>query len=102
MQRLVDIRWCNYGESIPAFLTIVLMPLTYSVSLSPPAFCTFVCKPGKMRAASMWAWQRTDACLHVQIAYGIFAGLLSFIVINIGSAVIGLPSKSCAKQGDCD
>ena len=32
---------------------------------------------------------RTDACVHVQIAYGIFAGLLSFIVINIGSAVIG-------------
>ena len=31
----------------------------------------------------------TDACVHVQIAYGIFAGLLSFIVINIGSAVIG-------------
>ena len=56
MQRLVDIRWCNYGESIPAFLTIVLMPLTYSVSHSPPAFCTFVCKPGKMREASMWAW----------------------------------------------
>ena len=102
MQRLVDIRWCNYGESIPAFLTIVLMPLTYSVSHSPPAFCTFVCKPGKMRAASMWAWQCTDACVHVQIAYGIFAGLLSFIVINMGSAIIGLPSQSCAKQGDRD
>ena len=42
----------------------------------------------------------TDACVHVQIAYGIFAGLLSFIVINMGSAIIGLPSQSCAKQGD--
>ena len=70
------------------------------LGLSLPA-CV-VCETGKMRAASMWAWQCTDACVHVQIAYGIFAGLLSFIVINMGSAIIGLPSQSCAKQGDRD
>eukprot|EP00793_Prasinoderma_coloniale_P006837 PRCOL_00001668-RA len=46
MRGLTKIDWTNYGEAIPAFLTIVIMPLTYS------------------------------------IAYGIIAGIGSYIVIN--------------------
>mmetsp|Transcript_79724 Transcript_79724/g.129238 ORF Transcript_79724/g.129238 Transcript_79724/m.129238 type:complete len:579 (+) Transcript_79724:26-1762(+) len=32
MRGLVDIKWGNYGEAIPAFVTIALMPLTYSIA----------------------------------------------------------------------
>ena len=46
MRGLTKIDWTNYGEAIPAFLTIVIMPLTYS------------------------------------IAYGIIAGIGSYLVIN--------------------
>lgn len=32
MQPVTKIDWLNYRESIPAFLTLILMPLTYSIS----------------------------------------------------------------------
>eukprot|EP00617_Octactis_speculum_P016619 CAMPEP_0185745944 /NCGR_PEP_ID=MMETSP1174-20130828/4331_1 /TAXON_ID=35687 /ORGANISM="Dictyocha speculum, Strain CCMP1381" /LENGTH=549 /DNA_ID=CAMNT_0028420245 /DNA_START=24 /DNA_END=1673 /DNA_ORIENTATION=- len=32
MRGLVDIDWDDYGSAIPAFLTIILMPLTYSIA----------------------------------------------------------------------
>lgn len=32
MQPVTKIDWLNYRESIPAFLTVILMPLTYSIS----------------------------------------------------------------------
>jgi len=32
MRGLVDINWMNHGEAIPAFVTIALMPLTYSIA----------------------------------------------------------------------
>ena len=32
MQPVTRIDWTNYRESIPAFLTLILMPLTYSIS----------------------------------------------------------------------
>jgi len=32
MRRLVDINWDDFGEAIPAFITIALMPLTYSIA----------------------------------------------------------------------
>lgn len=32
MQNVVKIKWDDYTESIPAFLTIILMPLTFSIS----------------------------------------------------------------------
>lgn len=43
----VDINWRYYGDAIPAFLTIALMPFTYSIS------------------------------------YGLIAGILSYVVINV-------------------
>ena len=32
MNPVVNINWLNYRESIPAFLTVILMPLAYSIS----------------------------------------------------------------------
>jgi AGZA family xanthine/uracil permease-like MFS transporter len=32
MKGLVFINWSDYGEAIPAFVTIALMPLTYSIA----------------------------------------------------------------------
>jgi len=32
MRGLVDIDWDDYGSAIPAFLTMILMPLTYSIA----------------------------------------------------------------------
>lgn len=32
MQPVVNINWLDYRESIPAFLTLILMPLTYSIA----------------------------------------------------------------------
>lgn len=32
MQPVTKIDWLNYRESIPAFLTVVLMPTAYSIS----------------------------------------------------------------------
>ena len=32
MQPITRIDWTNYRESIPAFLTVILMPLAYSIS----------------------------------------------------------------------
>ena len=32
MSGLTKIDWKNYGEAVPAFLTVVLMPLTYSIA----------------------------------------------------------------------
>lgn len=57
MRGLTKIDWTNYGEAIPAFLTIVIMPLTYS------------------------------------IAYGIIAGIGSYIVINIDSLIAKVLGK---------
>jgi len=39
MKGLVDIDWNNYGEAIPAFVTIALMPLTYSIAYGIIAAC---------------------------------------------------------------
>ncbi|CAI7666657.1 unnamed protein product [Penicillium manginii] len=47
-----DINWRYYGDAIPAFLTIAIMPFTYS------------------------------------IAYGLIAGILSYIVLNGGAWII--------------
>ena len=47
MSGISNIKWNKHGEAVPAFLTMILMPLTYSV------------------------------------AYGIIAGLFSWIVINV-------------------
>eukprot|EP00961_Rhodomonas_salina_P113856 1531016-Rhodomonas_salina.1 len=32
MRGLVDIEWNDYGQAVPAFITIALMPLTYSIA----------------------------------------------------------------------
>ena len=32
MQPVTKVDWTNYRESIPAFLTMILMPLCYSIS----------------------------------------------------------------------
>lgn len=56
---VVDINWSYPGDAIPAFLTIVIMPFTYS------------------------------------IAYGLIAGICSYIVIN--TAVFLVETVSCGK-----
>jgi len=58
MRGLVDIDWEDYGSAIPAFLTIILMPLTYS------------------------------------IAYGMIAGIGSWIIIYISDVCI----TACVNQ----
>jgi AGZA family xanthine/uracil permease-like MFS transporter len=32
MENLVDIDWADVRQAIPAFLTVALMPLTYSIA----------------------------------------------------------------------
>lgn len=59
VKAVVDINWNYPGDAIPAFLTIVIMPFTYS------------------------------------IAYGLIAGICSYIIIN--TAVFIVETVSCGK-----
>lgn len=61
-----DINWRYLGDAIPAFLTIALMPFTYS------------------------------------IAYGLIAGLVSYIVLNTGIWLIEKASGGRIKPADKD
>ena len=34
---VVKIKWGNVNEAVPAFLTIIIMPMTYSIAYGAPA-----------------------------------------------------------------
>merc|ERR1712216_750935 len=64
MRGLTKIDWNDYNSAVPAFLTIILMPLTYS------------------------------------IAYGIIAGIVSWIVLKL--ADLAWPAKETEKEEETE
>eukprot|EP00775_Hariotina_reticulata_P005975 gene5975-6214_t len=62
MENLVDIDWADVRHAIPAFITIVCMPLTYS------------------------------------IAYGVIAGVCSYMVVYFGCFLLDLVDVALGKQ----
>ena len=59
-----DINWDYVGDSVPAFLTIIIIPLTYKY-VAPMLWCV--------------------PCVLIftaSIAYGVIAGIMSYIIIN--------------------
>ena len=68
MRGLVEIDWKNYGEAIPAFITIALMPLTYSIAygiigglVPPPLQCRV------LSAETLWRWRGEDVSWYVTL-----------------------------------
>eukprot|EP00878_Enallax_costatus_P024451 GHUV01026091.1.p2 GENE.GHUV01026091.1~~GHUV01026091.1.p2 ORF type:complete len:138 (+),score=40.51 GHUV01026091.1:876-1289(+) len=62
MENLVDIDWADVKHAVPAFLTVVTMPLTYS------------------------------------IAYGVIAGICSYIVLYLGNFFVDLIGVAMGKN----
>lgn len=60
MQPVTKIDWLNYRESIPAFLTLILMPLTYSISdgilIGMISYVVLYALAGKWRQISPTMW----------------------------------------------
>jgi AGZA family xanthine/uracil permease-like MFS transporter len=54
MENLIDVDWANVRQAVPAFITVVVMPLTYS------------------------------------IAYGVIAGICSYLFLYLGNFVMDL------------
>ncbi|TIC69709.1 hypothetical protein E3Q01_00328 [Wallemia mellicola] len=65
-KNIVDINWGYLGDAIPAFLTVIVMPLSYN------------------------------------IAYGLIAGILSYVVINTIPAIIRKLTKNKISPPDYD
>ena len=60
MSPVKDIDWGDYSESIPAFVTMLLMPLAYSISdgimLGMISFVLLNAISGKFRKISVMMW----------------------------------------------
>lgn len=60
MSPVKEIEWDNYSESIPAFLTMVLMPLTYSIAngilIGMIAYVVLNAITGKIKNISIVTW----------------------------------------------
>ena len=60
MSPVKDIDWSDYSESIPAFVTMLLMPLAYSISdgimLGMISFVLLNALSGKFRKISVMMW----------------------------------------------
>ena len=60
MSPVKDIDWGDYSESIPAFVTMLLMPLAYSISdgimLGMISFVLLNAISGKSRKISVMMW----------------------------------------------
>ncbi|MCI6327912.1 MAG: NCS2 family permease, partial [Bacteroidales bacterium] len=60
MSPVKDIDWGDYSESIPAFVTMLLMPLTYSISdgimLGMISFVLLNAISGKFKKISVMMW----------------------------------------------
>ena len=39
MMNVVRIKWEQAAEALPAFITIILMPMTYSIAYGEPCMC---------------------------------------------------------------
>lgn len=82
MINIVKIPWDRVGEAVPAFLTIVTMPFTYSGERSKPApadprVSTGTRMPGVQRAFAPPPRPRLPA-----VAYGFIAGIIGYVIIN--------------------
>lgn len=53
MMNVVRIRWEQSAEALPAFITIILMPLTYSIAYGAPTLSTLVNKSNSASSASL-------------------------------------------------
>lgn len=60
MQPITKITWSNYRESLPAFLTVVLMPLCYSISdgilIGVISYVVLYSLSGKIKQISPTMW----------------------------------------------
>jgi len=65
---VVEINWNYIGDSVPAFLTILIIPLTFK--LVTESFCSHI--------SSIYV---SESPLY-SIAYGVIAGILSYILLN--------------------
>lgn len=61
---MVEINWMYIGDSVPAFLTLLIIPLTYKCV----SRLHFRCE--------------SDLFLAYSIAYGVIAGIISYIILN--------------------
>lgn len=60
MQPIVNVNWLDYRESLPAFLTVILMPMAYSISdgifIGTVAYVVLFALSGKWRKISPMMW----------------------------------------------
>lgn len=62
-----EINWDYVGDAVPAFITIIVIPLSYKCVPSLPSF---------------YHVTRTNTARANSIAYGVIAGVVSYILLN--------------------
>lgn len=61
-----DINWDYIGDAVPAFLTIIIIPLTYKYASHTFLLCSVL----------------TEVSSRHSIAYGVIAGIISYLLLN--------------------